>query len=897
MDSSFETVDDDRPSGATSPQTRSRSAKSISMDLFKNPTAYYRGSLLCAREDVTQDVPEHKAKHLLFTPHPYGTVRRFSHRISALPKPRRSENGYLLARFSITLDENGHLRSSKRLHEGLDVDEDGRLWLAYVESDTPCDNQIQVDTLNGEVARRFPETESEDVSLPWAKDLPETFSNAYGLDKDLIGSIPELIWDLPSGAPSLARYRFHKHVNSTLDLSLRSTVNDMPLAGRVLEYTKAKQRASIARQNGTRAAASQVRAGPGSSFTLEAYKASGDWQSALGLSMPSRGPVSVDFHIPWWKECGFVEDHFARINIAMTRGRPITRVAVVDPIESAWIRFGPGTNFPLRRDREFVRLAGWLFRGLVDFDVVSESLLPGQITGDVSSPLRVGNCAYDVVILPKMRTVRSTTLAAIRSFAAAGGKVVIVGDAPSLIDAQTPPVDGRSLDIVPCTKVAWSQEGLLEAISDQRDLKIDHADGRRGQSFLHQMRESDNDKRLVFICNTDRTSPYDTVVRIKGDWDVDILDTFNGTVSLQKSRSEEGWTVFEHRFEGCASLLLRLRAVPAEDLSFVEVAADAVLASPKQESADLKLEEVLLSEPNVLLLDRACYRIDDDPWDAAESKDIVEVDSEIRSRLRLPTRGHNPPDTAPQPERTARAYVDLRFEFESSLMMEGPMHLAMANPGNVRIAINGHKLPLPADGDRDTKAWWADERIRTIPVPGRTIRKGTNTIELSMPFGSAMALGCVYLLGSFSVDISGGAPVLRERRRGLGWGNVVTQGHPFYAGDVTYRCSFSLGARSDVILSATQFAAPVVRVRWGGGRTGPIALRPRRLNLGELEAGRHEVYITAFGGLHNAFGDVHLAADAGGPEYKLNPTGILEKPTLIVEAKTEDGEDWVVLAE
>lgn len=76
MDSSFETVDDDRPSAATSPPSRSSSAESFGMDLFENPTAEYRRSLLCAREDVIQDVPEHRAKHLLFTPHPYGTVRR-----------------------------------------------------------------------------------------------------------------------------------------------------------------------------------------------------------------------------------------------------------------------------------------------------------------------------------------------------------------------------------------------------------------------------------------------------------------------------------------------------------------------------------------------------------------------------------------------------------------------------------------------------------------------------------------------------------------------------------------------------------------------------------------------------------------------------------------------------
>lgn len=827
-------------------------------------------------------------------------------------RARRNENGYLLARFSITLDENGHLISSKRLHEGLDADEGGTVWYAYVESDTPSDDQICADTISAPIAGRFPETTLEDVSLPWVKNLPETFASTYGPDADLIGSIPELIWDLPGDAPSLARYRFHKHVNSSLDrLGLHSGIQHVAPDAPAMEYVTAKQRSSVARQNGVRAAATNTADGPPWSFTLEAYKANGDWQAALGLSSRASRAVSggkaitdhphVDFRIPWWKECDFIEDYFARVEVAMTRGRPVTRVAVVNPIESSWVRFGPGSNFGEdagRQDQELSELTSWLLRGLVDFDIVSESLLPSQISGELTTPLKIGQCAYDVLILPRMRTIRSITLAVARRFAATGGKVMVAGETPSLVDAQVPPPD-RKFNVAPCTKVPWSEGAILETISGHRDVKVDLANGSPATTLLYQMRETEDEERLVFFCNTDRANPHDTVVRIRGEWDVDILDTFTGTASRQKSRTEKGWTVLEHRFEGCSSLLLRLLSVPAEDLSFVDIAADGVLASAKQESVDLKLEEVLLSEPNVLLLSRACYRIDDDPWDGAKPRDVLDIDAEIRSRLRLPPRPANHRQSArgaaPQPERTARAYVDLRFEFESSLLLEAATFLAMENPGSARIAINGHKLPLPAEGNSEAKSWWADERIRTIPVPPCTIRKGTNAIEISMPFGPSTSLGRVYMLGSFSVDLRGGAPMLCERRRGLGWGDVVTQGHPFYAGDVTYRCSFSLGARSDVTLSVPRFAAPVVRVRWGQGRSGHIALQPRKLCLGELEAGRQEICITAIGSRYNAFGDAELSAGIEG--HGLIATGVLEKPTLLVEAKSEDGEEWVVLAQ
>lgn len=36
-----------------------------------------------------------------------------------------------------------------------------------------------------------------------------------------------------------------------------------------------------------------------------------------------------------------LEDHFARVNTAMTRGKAAVRVGVIHPIESYWLHWGP----------------------------------------------------------------------------------------------------------------------------------------------------------------------------------------------------------------------------------------------------------------------------------------------------------------------------------------------------------------------------------------------------------------------------------------------------------------------------------------------------------------------------------------------------------------------------
>ena len=80
-----------------------------------------------------------------------------------------------------------------------------------------------------------------------------------------------------------------------------------------------------------------------------------------------------------------------------------------------------------------------------------------------------------------------------------------------------------------------------------------------------------------------------------------------------------------------------------------------------------------------------------------------------------------------------------------------------------------------------------------------------------------------------------------------------------------------------------------------GNPAGRIAFAPYSLDLGTLDAGTHEVAVTAFGNRFNAFGCVHLCNPKftwfGTPawrteglswsyQYQLKPMGLLVAPTV-----------------
>ena len=94
-------------------------------------------------------------------------------------------------------------------------------------------------------------------------------------------------------------------------------------------------------------------------------------------------------------------------------------------------------------EERFQNVTRWLLFGSCDFDFLDESLLPDLCT-EAGNPLKVGAMSYDAVIIPGCETLRSTTIERLKTFARAGGKLILMGEAPTMTDA-VPSNDGAEL--------------------------------------------------------------------------------------------------------------------------------------------------------------------------------------------------------------------------------------------------------------------------------------------------------------------------------------------------------------------------------------------------------------------------------------------------------------------
>ncbi len=570
-------------------------------------------------------------------------------------------------------------------------------------------------------------------------------------------------------------------------------------------------------------------------------------------------PACIGYQSPWYKEYSMIEDYFSRVNVVLTRGKPLTRLAVIHPIESYWLCFGPvdsGKGEPEFREQCFRDLTHWLSHGLVDFDFVSESLFPDQTQLDgIGKTLRVGACSYDAVLVPNLRTIRSTTLIRLQKFAAAGGKVFVAGKSPSLVDAvrlSSPPTIPRSISL------PWTRYEILRALDPFKDIQILTDAGSESDTLLYQMRE-DSLERFVFICNTERKRPVSTTVFLKGAWDVIVLDAFTGSEWGLETTQKECWTTFPYRFEGTASLLIRL--LPCHSIAKACRPQEPLSETFEKRVTGLALDEVTLSEPNVLLLDYATYKLGT-ATDWSSLTEILRIENIIRTQLSLPLKLDNfsQPWTIASPSRNPVANLHLRFTISSAISLSA-CRLAIEDSSSVTILLNDVPVPSTPDG------WWVDEDIHTIPLP--SLPSGESILELIYPFGLMTNIERVYLLGDFGVTIRGRKAIVTGLdKSSLDFGDWTRQGLPFYAGNVTYHCHFTVPSSASatpdrtkvpLVLSVPQFVSPVLSVSLDSHPVGHVFTEPRMLLLPPLVPGSaHQLSITAFGNRENAFGTLHL---------------------------------------
>ncbi|MDR1024305.1 MAG: hypothetical protein LBL56_01160 [Treponema sp.] len=950
---------------------------------------------------------QYRIRHLLLTRHPYGSASTGDTGQFSSFSAGRSENGKLVACFDVELDSRGDLKSYRRIGEGEEA-RNIRLY-AYLETALPnpwYNNQTYVNTLDKAAMKEFIRVtyepygknfapdfgglvpaiftdepqfsqkgtlhyarEDRDVALPWADDIANTFSAAYG-GENLIDGLPELLWDLPEGRISLLRYHYHDHITERFAQAFADQCGSwcadhgLMLTGHMVEeptlesqtqmigeamrsyrsfqlpgidmlcdwreYTTAKQAQSAARQYGCPGVLSELYGVTNWDFDFRGHKLQGDWQAALGVtvrvphlswvSMNGEAkrdyPSSFNYQSPWYEEYPYVEDHFARVAAAMTRGKPVVHVGVLHPIESYWLHWGARENTQTIReqmDKNFQDLCNWLLRGLIDFDYICESTLPSLCNpagigkaglqagagpgaasrGEPQFP--VGKMAYDVIIVPGMETIRGSTLDRLEAFSGAGGRIIFLGDAPKYADAR-PDDRGRKLWEA-SEHIGFERLPLLSALEGVREIGIRDGSGAEVGDLFYQLREEAGPIRWLFIAHADKPVnpdiPAGRQIRIslRGAWAATLYNTLNGEIGPLQVGREEGGTTITCPFYEHDSLLLKLDTgapliaakAPSPVIAAGEFNGFRVSAG---ETPCIRFTEpvpVILHEPNVLLLDIAEYAVDDDAYRPAE--EILRLDNRLRQEFGWPLRG----DAVAQPwvehDTSIPHTLRLRYTFASEIPITGA-ELALENAAVTTVSLNG-KRAAPVEG------WYVDRCIGRVRLP--EIQAGTNVLELALPYGRKTDPEALYVLGNFGVRTAGSSATLTVPVSSLAFGDITRQGLPFYGGNITYHLDFQSSA-AELEIAATCYRGHLLRVQVDGEDRGVIAYSPYRLKAAGLKGSSRRVDILYFGSRINTFGQLHanirdpgfwwgpnswrLSGPAWTYEYRFWPQGVLKSPEI-----------------
>lgn len=741
---------------------------------------------------------------------------------------------------------------------------------------------------------RHPLCPKESV-IAWTDDFAESYKSAFG--EEILDVLPEVFFDTDTPTMYRTRFRYHTHRTERFavafndNLGRRAEELGIHLTGHMMEeptletqsiavgeamrqykeyglpgidmlcgrheYTTALQTRSVVRQEGREGMLCECYGVSRWALEFGKFKEEGDWLACLGVTVrvphlsfyTMKGeakrdyPPSIFYQAPWYQKYKQVEDHFSRLNTALTRGKAVNEVAVIHPIESYFIHMSGkkgGDKQAKILNKRFLALTDWLLFDGCDFDYISESLLPSQ-RGE--NPLAVGTCTYKTILVPSLLTMRAATLDYLRSFRAAGGKVVFLGEVPSMVEGA---ISGEVKEFAKsCIILPFEKAAALSQVSD--DLVIDLCSKYKKEKYLATVR-ADGDDRWVFVTSPRVNFPYphsvpvknerkvvkDTLtLSMKGEWSVTLYDTMTGEIRPLAVERKDGVTKVTETMYNHDSLLL-----------FYEPASGECTANAPVESVPVRDLSIggkvsyTLHEPNALFLDKAKWSVG---GGYHPRLDLDLVTAKARKALGMPKYRNNlQPWIAGEGGEKKNVY--LRFEVESEVAL--PAHIALEQT-EYELSVNGVPVTATPDG------YYVDKVFRTLPIE---IKKGLNVIDLTVPLGEFDCLENLYLLGEFGVKLSGTKGRIVALPEKLSFRDLTKQYMPFYGGKITYHTSFVAEGEKAEFFAPYASALLTVSVN---GVEKDILYAPYTATF-ETKKGENTLDVTAYVHRENMFGAVHI---------------------------------------
>lgn len=276
----------------------------------------------------------------------------------------------------------------------------------------------------------------------------------------------------------------------------------------------AKSVSSVANQYGKKRRMSELFGVSGQNMSFEDRQWIANWHTVLGINFfvehlalySMKGERKRDFppvishQQPWWADNKLVEDYMGRLCYLSTLGKYATSTLLIVPIESEYIADRRESD---KLFTDYYSAMENLMNIHCDFDLGDEQIIEeiGAVNG---SQLKVGEMEYEYIIVPELLTLRETTVSKLIEFTQKGGKLLILGNYPRYINAES----SHLLEQLKHAAVLLpnNKEELRKKLS--AGINMQH----RPEAQIYTQKRVLKDGEMFFITNLSRTNTETVVI-------------------------------------------------------------------------------------------------------------------------------------------------------------------------------------------------------------------------------------------------------------------------------------------------------------------------------------------------------------------------------------------------
>ncbi len=629
--------------------------------------------------------------------------------------------------------------------------------------------------------------------------------------------------------------------------------------GRRISYKSdilSKQIGSVCAQTGRDKSITETFAMCGWDVSPSELKNIADYQFSGGINMlchhlypySIRGQRKRDYpahyseYLPWQKHLKDFNLYYNHLGYMLSLGTEYADTLVIHPMRQAYMYFQRelGKDSITAIEGTCRALSDKLSNHQIGYHYGDEYLME-EMASVEGNTIRIGLCTYNTVVIPAMETLSENTVKLLREFAANGGKIHLVGETPSLMDARP-------------TDFAWLRSNTtFEDIKNAQEVSISQ-NGTNISDVRIMTRKTENG-RIIFVTNYSKNTFDNVEIRVKNCRNLIKMDILS--LSPLKLCGEKVGDDFR--------ALIHLDASE----SFMLVESDEIAVAPLSDFAPVPETfrlggEFRLATPpvNSLTLDNLSYSLDgvnfSDTIPLMQLKDQLlrdryEGDLTVKHTFRV--------DECPE----TVSLVCEPMEYKSLTVNGTPVELGNSKYLDHRF-LEADIATLLRVGENEicyTIHYFQDDYVYYVLFS-----------DVSESFRNCLNLDteieCMYLFGDFSVKTDAdkfeahpkfgysysGEFAIAAPRATVDPENVITDGYPFFAGtlDMVTDFHYQKGAPTELLLEGRYSTAEV----YVNGKLADTLMFKDHCDLStHLVEGKNTVRIKLTNARRNQLGPLH----------------------------------------